>query len=60
MNRWPNRIPPDLADALARLDQMRTPPTDQDRWLAIKEWLEAHGVALPDDLPNWPEPRVRF
>jgi len=41
---------------LAELDRYRTPPTDQDRWSTIKEWLERHGVEAPDRLPAAPEP----
>jgi len=41
--------------ALAELDRRRTPPTDQDRWGVIKEWLERHEVEAPDRLPVAPE-----
>lgn len=40
---------------LTELDRRRSPPTDQDRWGVIKEWLEAHDVEAPDRLPVAPE-----
>ena len=44
-----------LANDLAELDRQRAPPTDQDRWGVIKEWLEQHRVKAPDRLPVAPE-----
>jgi len=35
-----------LARELAELDRRCTPPTDADRWGAIKEWLERHEVVV--------------
>ena len=40
---------------LAELDRRRSPPTEQDRWGVIKEWLEQHRVEAPDRLPIAPE-----
>lgn len=56
MSRWPTTIPHDLARALAELDRQLNTTTDADRWGAIVEWLEAHGVEPPDHpLPTAPE-----
>lgn len=44
-----------LTSELAELDRRRTPPTDQDRWGVIKEWLERHEVKAPEVLPVAPE-----
>ena len=53
---WPSRIPYDLHRAFATQDEFRTPASDQDRWGAIREWLEKHGVEPPEKFPQWPEP----
>lgn len=55
MPNWPNRIPADLAHALAELDRRRDPPGDQDRWGEIRDWLIKHGVEAPEELPMDPE-----
>jgi len=44
-----------LALDLAELDRRRSPPTDQDRWGVIKEWLEQHAIEAPERLPVAPE-----
>jgi hypothetical protein len=44
-----------LARDLSELDRCRATPTDQDRWVRIKEWLEKHQVNAPDWLPVAPE-----
>ena len=49
--QWMRRLAVDLAEQ----DRRRSPPTDQDRWSVIKEWLEQHGVEAPDRLPVAPE-----
>lgn len=55
---WPKRIPPDLSGKLERgpLSYRQTNP--QELWDEIAEWLEAHGVECPDDLPTWPVPGI--
>ena len=55
MPKWPNTIPEDLRRMLETLDQRRFPTTDQDRWGVIQEWLERHGVEVPEKLPTRPE-----
>jgi len=40
---------------MTELDRHRVPPTEQDRWGVIKEWLEGHGVEAPRRLPRAPE-----
>ncbi len=40
---------------LSELDRRRTPPTDQDRWGVILDWLEQHRVEAPVRLPVTPE-----
>ena len=49
--QWMRGLTLDLTELVRR----RSPPTDQDRWGVIKEWLEAHGVESPDRLPVAPE-----
>ena len=55
MPDWPQQIPPDLARALAELDLRRDPPSDQDRWGEIRDWLVKHGAEAPEGLPVAPE-----
>lgn len=55
---WPPTIPPDLARELAELQRWRTPPSVQDQWAIVKEWLDKHQVPVPD-LPVVPELRQR-
>lgn len=54
---WPQRIPYDLEKALGELDQRRDAPAEQDRWGVMREWLVAHGIQPPNDLPERPEPK---
>lgn len=55
MTGWPFTIPEDLRKALDEQEEFRDSPATQDRWLAIKEWLEAHGVKAPEELPRRPD-----
>lgn len=54
MSEWPQTIPHDLMQKLEVLDSFRNPPSAQDRWGAIREWLVAHGVKAPARLPEAP------
>jgi len=45
----------DLKRRLGELDQLRWAPKVQDRWTAMREWLVAHDVPVPDGLPRRPE-----
>ncbi|WP_160175172.1 hypothetical protein [Ruegeria halocynthiae] len=40
---------------MAELDSYRFTAAPQDRWLPIKEWMEAQGVPAPPNLPTRPE-----
>lgn len=55
MTNWPARIPFDLKMKLEELAERRYAESDQDRWSAIKEWLEKHSVEAPERLPTEPE-----
>ncbi len=55
MTKWPARIPHDLKMKLEELAERRYAESDQDRWAAIKEWLEKHSVQAPERLPQEPE-----
>lgn len=57
--KLPARIPPDISRALAELDQMQSPPTDQDRWTALVSILETHGVVVSVPFDDWPELGMR-
>ncbi|PCJ04859.1 MAG: hypothetical protein COB16_17235 [Rhodobacteraceae bacterium] len=45
----------DLLRRVGRLDEWWCAPGIQDRWGAIREWLVAHEVPMPDGLPRRPE-----
>jgi hypothetical protein len=60
MSEWPQTIPHDLMQKLEVLDSFRNPPSAQDRWGAIREWLVSHGVEAPDRLPEGQKPDVRY
>mgnify|MGYP001791846591 CR=1 FL=1 len=49
--RWPSRIPPELQHAWEMLDEMRTPPSYQDRYNALLDVLVKKGDA---DFDEWP------
>lgn len=49
---WPQRIPPDLRRELDQINSYRDPPTPQDAWAVLREWLERHGLDAPDTLPE--------
>ena len=55
MPAWPRTIPQDLKHKLDALEGFRNPPGHQDRWGAIREWLEGHGLDAPAGLPETPE-----
>ncbi len=56
MRKWPSTIPYDLRCKLESLWEYRSPPTVQDEWGVIVEWLERHGVGAPNhDLSVEPE-----
>lgn len=59
MPTWPQTIPHDLKAKLEALEGFRNPPSNQDRWGAIREWLVAHGVDAPDRMPTAPELNAR-
>ncbi|WP_170782402.1 hypothetical protein [Ruegeria lacuscaerulensis] len=48
MRKWPQTIPYDLRCKLESLRQYRSPPSVQDDWSAVFEWLNKHGVEPPD------------
>ncbi|AZV77920.1 hypothetical protein EBB79_08445 [Parasedimentitalea marina] len=49
-----------LLREVGRLDEYRCLPMIQDRWTAIREWLVAHDVPVPDGLPLRPETNSGF
>lgn len=46
---------PDLSRRMRELDGWRWKPSVQDRWGAIREWLELNGLDAPEGLPADPE-----
>ena len=54
MTKWPHTIPFDLKLKLEELAGRRYSESNQDRWAAIKEWLEKHSVEAPERLPTEP------
>jgi len=50
----------DLLRRVGVLDEYKWAPGIQDRWNAIREWLVAHDVPVPDRLPVRPETNSRL
>lgn len=55
MPTWPQTIPQDLKHELEALEGFRNPDSHQDRWGAIREWLEDLGIEAQPGLPAAPE-----
>ena len=51
MPHWPQTIPPDLRRKLENVIGYRQ-FGPQDLWGEIREWLVAHGVDAPPQLPE--------
>lgn len=51
MLHWPQTIPPDLRRKLENVMGYRQ-FGPQDLWGEIREWLVAHGVDAPEELPE--------
>jgi hypothetical protein len=47
---WPYTIPPDLRTLLDQVLSKRNVGA-AEVWGEVRDWLEAHGVEMPDDLP---------
>ncbi len=45
--KWPNNVPPDLAQALDEIARYRNSPATSDVWAVVKEWLERNEVKPP-------------
>ena len=51
--QWPKSVPQDLRKRLDEVLSFRTfGPTDV--WSEVRDWLIAHGVEAPDELPEDP------
>jgi hypothetical protein len=50
---WPKTCPPDLRRRLETVLSFRSFGA-AEIWTELEEWLIAHGVAPPDDLPEDP------
>jgi hypothetical protein len=46
---------PELERKAAELLNWRWPPSHQDRWVVIREWLTQNAVNPPEKLPQEPE-----
>lgn len=46
---------PELERKAGELLQWRWPPSHQDKWMTIREWLSANDVPAPQTLPQEPE-----
>lgn len=55
---WPSNIPHDLRLKLEELERSRWQAKPADIWGVVKEWLEAHDVEAPSDLPETPKPKM--
>lgn len=51
MPDWPLTIPPDLRRRLENVTGYRQ-FGPQDLWGEIRDWLEMHGVEVPEGLPE--------
>ena len=49
--KWPQTIPPDLRRKLENVMGYRSYGA-QDLWGEVREWLVAHGVEVPEQLPE--------